>query len=58
MSQNSPVSKVTVPAELELVKKLYKGKCAVSGKKSSWGVMISGPGLECAHLFPEALFEW
>ena len=40
------------------VKRLYRGRCAISGFTCSWGQMISGPGLECAHLFPKSLFEW
>lgn len=57
--QSSPTSKLTVPADLdEEVKQLYGGRCAISGFNSSWGTMISGPGLECAHLFPRSSFEW
>lgn len=57
--QSSPTPKLAVPADLDSdVKISYAGRCAISGFISSWGKMVSGPGLECAHLFPNSLLEW
>ena len=57
--QSSPTSKFAVPADLDSdVKISYAGRCAISGFTSSWGKMVSGPGLQRAHLFPKSLFEW
>lgn len=57
--QSSPTPKLAVPEDLESnVKKFYAGRCAISGFTSSWGKMVTGPALECAHLFPKSLFEW
>lgn len=54
-----PSLQLTIPPELEtIVKEHFGGKCVITGYDSSWGKMVTGPGIETCHVFPKALFNW
>lgn len=54
-----PSLQLTIPPELEtIVKENFGGTCVVTGFDSSWGTLVTGPGIETCQIFPKALFNW
>lgn len=57
--ETPPRDKHVVPSELELnVKGLFRGTCAITGTKNTWGSrMVAGPELQTCHIIPKSMYH-